>query len=81
MLSGCVCQDAAPPSTQAPDWQMATGGKHGFEVASVKLDPGPFRPPNFPLDPGDAYRPVGGRFSADFPPFLAIDHVERPTGN
>jgi uncharacterized protein (TIGR03435 family) len=38
-----------------------------FEVASVKLDPGPFRAPNFPLDPGDAYRPVGGRFSADFP--------------
>jgi uncharacterized protein (TIGR03435 family) len=33
----------------------------------VKLDPGPFRPPNFPLDPGDAYRPVGRRFSADFP--------------
>jgi uncharacterized protein (TIGR03435 family) len=38
-----------------------------FEVASVKLDPGPFRAPNFPLGPGDAYRPVGGRFSADFP--------------
>ena len=38
-----------------------------FEVASVKPDTGPFRPPNFPLDAGDAYRPVGGRFSADFP--------------
>jgi uncharacterized protein (TIGR03435 family) len=50
-----------------PDWQTATGGKRRFEVVSVKLDNGPFRPPNFPLDPGDAYRPVGGRFSADFP--------------
>jgi uncharacterized protein (TIGR03435 family) len=53
-----------PPAT---DWQTAAGGKRAFEVASVKLDAGPFRPPNFPLDPGDAYRPVGGRFSADFP--------------
>jgi uncharacterized protein (TIGR03435 family) len=51
----------------APEWQIAAGSKMAFEVASVKLDPGPFRAPNFPLDPGDAYRPVGGRFSADFP--------------
>ncbi len=59
-----------PPSAQAPaapQWQIAAGGKMAFDVASVKPDPGPFRPPNFPLDPGDAYRPVGGRFSADFP--------------
>jgi hypothetical protein len=38
-----------------------------FEVASVKLDSGPFRPPNFPLDASDAYRSVGARFFADFP--------------
>jgi uncharacterized protein (TIGR03435 family) len=37
-----------------------------FEVASVKMDQGPFRPPNFPLDTGDAFIP-GNRFSADFP--------------
>jgi bla regulator protein BlaR1 len=49
------------------DWEAKAGGKMAFEVASVKLNPGPFRPPNFPLDTGDAYRPVGGRFSADFP--------------
>jgi uncharacterized protein (TIGR03435 family) len=55
----------AQPAT--PDWQIAAGNKMAFEVASIKADPGPFRPPNFPLDPGDAYRPVGGRFSADFP--------------
>jgi bla regulator protein BlaR1 len=57
------------PSAHAPalpEWQIAAGTKMAFEVASVKLDPGPFRSPNFPLDPGDAYRPVGGRFSADF---------------
>ena len=33
----------------------------------MKLDTGPFRSPNFPLDAGDSFRPVGGRFSADFP--------------
>ena len=37
-----------------------------FEVAAVKQDTGPFRPPNFPLDAGDAYTVTGGRFSADF---------------
>src|SRR5262249_6967850 len=60
-----MAQDTQPP--KEPEWQIAAGGKRAFEVASVKLDDGPFRPPNFPLDPGDAYRPVGGRFSADFP--------------
>jgi uncharacterized protein (TIGR03435 family) len=54
-------------TSAAPEWQIAAGGKLAFDVASVKRDPGPFRPPNFPLDPGDAFRPVGGRFSADFP--------------
>jgi len=49
------------------DWQTKAGGKMAFEVASVKLDSGPFHSPNFPLDNSDAYRPVGGRFSADFP--------------
>ncbi len=49
------------------DWQTKAGGKMAFDVASVKLDSGAFRPPNFPLDNSDAYRPVGDRFSADFP--------------
>ena len=37
-----------------------------FEVASVKLDKGDFRPPTFALSNNDFYRPVGGRFFADF---------------
>lgn len=61
----------APPQA-APAWEKAAGGKKAFDVASVKLDPGPFRPPNFPLDAGDAFRPVGDRFSADFPVFTYI---------
>lgn len=48
------------------DWQTAAGGKMAFEVASVKLDNGPFRTPLFALDNGDAYTP-GDRFSSDFP--------------
>jgi uncharacterized protein (TIGR03435 family) len=52
---------------QSPDWQIKAGGQMAFTVASVKPDTGPFRPPNFPLDGGDAFRPVGGHFSADFP--------------
>lgn len=53
-------------SLSDPDRQTAAGGKRAFEVASVKLDAGPFRPPNFPLDNGNSFTP-GSRFSADFP--------------
>jgi uncharacterized protein (TIGR03435 family) len=60
-----VGQNAAPASA-VPDWQTKAGGQMAFTVASVKPDTGPFRPPNFPLDPGDAFRPVGGHFNADF---------------
>jgi bla regulator protein BlaR1 len=38
-----------------------------FEVASVKLSQGPFVAPNVPLNAGEAYRPTGGYFRADFP--------------
>jgi uncharacterized protein (TIGR03435 family) len=55
------------PAALVPDWQTRAGGQMAFSVASVKPDTGPFRPPNFPLDAGDAFRPVGGHFSADFP--------------
>ena len=59
-------QGSAAQLPAVPEWQIAAGSKMEFEVASIKPDPGPFRPPNFPLDPGEAYRPVGGCFSADF---------------
>jgi uncharacterized protein (TIGR03435 family) len=57
----------APLGAQSPDisWEAAAGGKRAFEVASVKPSK-MFKPPNFPLDPGDAKTP-GGRFSAVFP--------------
>ncbi|HTX36286.1 MAG TPA: M56 family metallopeptidase [Bryobacteraceae bacterium] len=58
------------PAIRAQDvsaWQKAAGGKMSFEVASVKLNTGPFVPPAFPLSASDAYRPTGGYFRADFP--------------
>jgi uncharacterized protein (TIGR03435 family) len=64
----CMAIAAATAQSQdVPQWQIAAGGKMAFEVASIKQSkPGTFRPPNFPLDVGDAYASVGGRFSADF---------------
>jgi len=61
---------AAPLSAQTPvpQWQIAAGGKMTFDVASIrKSEPGTTPDANFPLDAGDAYAPVGGRFSARFP--------------
>jgi uncharacterized protein (TIGR03435 family) len=55
----------AVQSSNTPDWQTAAGGQKSFDAASVKLDAGEFRPPSFPLDNGNAFKP-GGHFSADF---------------
>jgi len=63
---------ALAQQSSAPEWQIKAGGKMSFEVASVKPDSGPFRPPSFPLDAGGAYRPTGGRFTADFSLFTYI---------
>ncbi len=75
LLVGACCvavsaQTAPPPPAQ--DWEKAAGGKKAFDVASVKLDPGPFRPSNFPLNAEDAPRPVGDRLSANAPVFTYI---------
>lgn len=37
-----------------------------FEVASVREDKGPFRPPSFALSPDEWFRDPNGRFHADF---------------
>jgi len=61
---------AGPGLGQAPneqDWEKAAGGKMEFEVASVRLNPGPMEPANFRLSPDDAYAKTGGLLNADFP--------------
>ncbi|HEY1744263.1 MAG TPA: M56 family metallopeptidase [Granulicella sp.] len=57
----------------AEDWQKAAGGKMQFEVASVRLNPGPFETPSFPLSSDDSYWNTGGLFHADFPISVYID--------
>ena len=57
-------------SSSVPDWQTAAGGKRAFEVASVRPAKG-VRPPNFPLDPGDA-KTTGGRLSGTLPLMVCI---------
>src|ERR1035438_3205192 len=49
------------------DWQTKAGGKMTFDVASIKPSKGAFVPPNIGLNAGEAYRPTGGYFRADFP--------------
>lgn len=55
------------------DWEKAAGGKMAFEVASVRLNPGPIKPSNFRLSPDDAYTNTGGLLNADFPLETYID--------
>lgn len=58
---------ASPPSQSAPKWQLASGGKMEFEVASIKPGQvGKFSPPNIALNIDDTPIPPGGRFTADF---------------
>ena len=57
------------PAFQAqdtPDWQAKAGGKMEFEVASVRLNPGPPEPANFRLSPDDAYGNTGGLLIAHY---------------
>jgi bla regulator protein blaR1 len=66
-----VVVGALPTQGQSSDdWQTAAGGKMSFEVASVKPSKIP-KPPNYPLDAGNAYVP-GGRFSVSMPVWTYI---------
>ena len=53
-------------AADAPDWQKAAGGSMAFEVASIREDKGPFKPPSFALSQDDWFRDPNGRFHADF---------------
>jgi uncharacterized protein (TIGR03435 family) len=70
----CAAPLVAQQSASLPQWQIDAGGKMAFEVASIKPSPpGAFRPPNFPLDPGDSFvnlqtsEAPGSRFFAGLP--------------
>jgi uncharacterized protein (TIGR03435 family) len=57
--------DATTQTT--PEWQKAAGDHMSFEVASVRVDTGEFKPPSFPLSADDSFTDTGGLFRADFP--------------
>jgi uncharacterized protein (TIGR03435 family) len=56
---------------EIPDWQKAAGGKMEFDVSSVRLDTGDFKPPSTPLSNDDGMPPRDGLFHTDFP--LSVD--------
>lgn len=70
-----IIASAQQASTQtAQDWQTKAGGRLQFEVASVRLDQGPFKPPSFALSADDSYPAnAGNLFHADFPVQVYID--------
>jgi bla regulator protein blaR1 len=52
---------------EMPDWQKAAGGKMEFDVASVRLDTGDFKPPSIAMSSDDGMQPRDGLFHTDFP--------------
>jgi uncharacterized protein (TIGR03435 family) len=56
---------------EMPDWQKAAGGKMEFDVASVRLDTGDFKPPSIAMSSDDGMQPRDGLFHTDFP--LSVD--------
>ncbi len=63
---------AGDSSAAQTDWQKAAGGHMQFEVASVRVDTGEFKPPSFPLSADDSFTDTGGLFRADFPVIVYI---------
>lgn len=43
-------------------WQKAAGGKMEFDVASVRLDTGDFKPPSIAMSSDDGMQPRDGLF-------------------
>ncbi|NUQ27579.1 MAG: TIGR03435 family protein [Acidobacteriaceae bacterium] len=66
LLCGLCGQMWAQQATTMPEWQKAAGGSMNFEVASIKPDDGPFKPPSFALSADDWFSDPNGRFHADF---------------
>ena len=61
-----LAQSASAQTNTVPEWETVAGGHSEFEVASVRLDKGEFRPPTFALSSDDWFREPNGRFFADF---------------
>lgn len=65
-VAGVIVIVAPGVAQTVPDWQTAAGGKKEFEVASVRPDTGPFKPPSFAFSADDSFVQTGGLVHADF---------------
>lgn len=65
IASACPVQGQKFVKTE-PAWQQAAGDTMAFEVASIREDKGPFKPPSFALSSDEWFRDPQGRFHADF---------------
>ncbi|HEY2471904.1 MAG TPA: TIGR03435 family protein [Terracidiphilus sp.] len=81
VLGKSNAQVNAAAQAAVPDWQRAAGGKMAFDVASVRLNPGPLEPSNFRLSPDDAYTNTGGLLNADYPlaTYIEFAYKSQPT--
>lgn len=59
-------------ASNAQDRQTSAPSTMRFEVASVRPDDGPFKPPSFALSADNSFRDPQGRFHADFSPEVYI---------
>lgn len=70
MLLCCIASagfvQGQKPVETVPAWQQAAGDTMAFEVASIREDKGPFKPPSFALSSDEWFRDPHGRFHADF---------------
>ena len=64
---------ALAQAAEMPEWQKAAGGKMEFDVASVRLDTGDFKPPSIAMSNDDGSQPRDGLFHADYPLYVDIE--------
>jgi uncharacterized protein (TIGR03435 family) len=75
-LTAAMCSPLRPAQSQTPDWQVAAGGRMGFDDATVHQTTTGSSPygvgSNFPLGPGDIYLPNAGKFRASNLPLVVF---------
>ena len=81
-LACCSGLVAIAQTPTMPEWQTKAGGHAEFDVVSVRLDKGEFKPPSFALSADDWFRDPHGRFHADFPVSVYLEFAYKiwPTG-
>jgi uncharacterized protein (TIGR03435 family) len=66
-FASTAIMQAQKAGENAANWQKRAGDTITFEVASVREDQGPFKPPSFAISADESFEDPSGRFHADFP--------------